>query len=494
MEAIPIAIFWSAALWCLLKRKQAMLYLFFVSLPFGSFAVIPTQVTGGLTLTPTPIVALLLIARELCNMRGLTQALHAALQRTALLSLFAFWVVAVVATLFMPRFFAGMVEVVPVRAGALSDTTLLVPTTQNFSQLIYMTISVLAVFAFARMFRAADMRRHAMSGLFVGATVTAITGALDLASQYLPIGPALEVFRTASYELLTDVEILSSKRVVGLMPEASAYGTLSLTFLAALYFFRRAMPAGIKRDRLVPGLMGVLLLLIWLSTSSAAYMGLGLLGAAAAADWFFRANAPSHQSHLRRGLATEFGLAAIALCGLLMVVLAKPGLFAPMQEMFDLMVLQKSSSSSFEERSMWTQVSLNALLQTHGLGVGLGGTRASNFAVALASNAGVLGATLYFTFVLQCLVFRKPPPGDARGSALLSGIRWTYVPGFFTGLMIATTPDFGLFNAFLFGLATAITCRRSFGAVPSTGARHVPLGQRTAAWRSRAVRGLHAQH
>ena len=45
---------------------------------------------------------------------------------------------------------------------------------------------------------------------------------------------------------------------------------------------------------------------------------------------------------------------------------------------------------------MWNHVSWNALLSTYGLGVGLGGTRTSNFAVSLVSSVGLLGATFYF--------------------------------------------------------------------------------------------------
>ena len=77
--------------------------------------------------------------------------------------------------------------------------------------------------------------------------MTVFTGALDLASHYLPLQPVLEVFRTATYALLTDVAILDAKRVVGLMPEASSFGGLALAFLASLYFFRRAMPPGRAR-------------------------------------------------------------------------------------------------------------------------------------------------------------------------------------------------------------------------------------------------------
>ena len=475
MEAIPIALFWSTALACLTQRPQALLYLFFASMPFGSFAVIPTEMTGGLTLTPTPIVAVLLIARQFLAARGPAQALDSALKPSGLLLLFLFWLAAGVTTAFMPRFFAGTVTIVPVRAGVLADTAALVPTTQNISQFVYVSISVLGVFVFARLLRGAPMRQHALGALLLGAALTALTGLLDLASQALPIGPALELFRTASYALLTDVEILDSKRVVGLMPEASSFGSLALSFLAALYFFRRAMPAGVLRRRVAPGLMALLLMLVWLSTSSAAYLGLALLGAAAAADWCWRLLATGQGSPLRRGLAMEFWLGAGALCALLLVVLAAPQVLAPMREMVDMMVLQKSSSSSFEERNMWTQVSWQALLATDGLGVGLGGTRASNFAVGLASNAGLMGAACYALFVLQTLMLRRAPAADPQGRALLSAIRWTYLPPFFASLTIGTTPDFGLFNAFLYGFAVAIT--------PAAGQAVRRIGMRAAALR-----------
>ena len=456
MEAIPIAVFWSAAVWTLFRRKQALLYLFFASMSFGSFAAIPTEVTGGLTLTPTPIVAMLLIARQLGSARGMAQAFDAAMKRSGLLLLFLFWLVACVVTVFMPRFFANMVQIVPVRAGALSDTALLVPTVQNVSQFIYIGISVLAVFSFAGMLREPSMRRHALAALCLGAAMTVLTGLLDLASQFLPLDSVLELFRTASYALLTDVEILDSKRVVGLMPEASSFGGLSLTFLAALYFFRRAMPQGTLRDRVVPVLMGLLLLLAWLSTSSAAYLGIGVFGAAAAAEWCWRALAAGRNPYLRRGLSSEFWLGAAALGVALWIVIAVPQILDPMREMIDVMVLQKSGTSSFEERNMWTRVSWQALMATHGLGVGLGGTRASNFAVALASNVGLLGAAFYFMFVLQSLLLRRARPGDKEGRALLSAIRWSYLPPFATSLMVGTAPDFGLSNAFLYGFAAAI--------------------------------------
>jgi hypothetical protein len=460
MELIPVSIFWSIAIWALFQRKQVLMYLFFASMPFGSFAAIPTELTAGLTLTPTPLVAILLIARELGSARGLRKAIDAALKPSGLLLLFLFWLVAGIVTIFMPRFFAGAIEIVPVRVSELATTAMLVPTIQNLSQYVYISISVLTVFAFASMLRSESMRRHALAAMCLGGALTVFTGLLDFLSQYLPIQPFLELFRTASYALLTDVEIQDVKRVVGLMPEASTFGTLSLSFLASIYFFRRAMPDGYLRNCVVPILLTLLLLFVWLSTSSAAYLGLCLFAAATAAEWCWRLIGAGHNPHLRRGISSEFWLAIVVIWVFLLIVISVPKVLTPVLEMFNAMVLQKTTTSSFEERSMWTQVSWNALLETYGLGVGMGSTRASNFAVALASNSGFAGALLYFTFVLQCLLLRRAPQSDLTGSTLLSAVRWSYLPSLLASLTVGTTPDFGVFNAFLYGFSVAIAKTR----------------------------------
>jgi hypothetical protein len=466
MEAVPIVVFWCIAAWALFRPKQVLFHLLFACLPFGSFAVLPTPWLGGFTLVPSTIVALMLIARQFCGRRGLARMLDIALAPSAALLLFTFWAIAGMTTLFMPRFFEGQVQVVSM---ALAEFTTLRPTSQNLSQFVYISISVVATFSFADMLRDRPAHRWASTALCLGAAMTVLTGFLDYASQYVALDSLLDLFRTASYALLTDDEILESKRVVGLMPEASTFGHLTLSFLASLYFFRRAMPGGTLRDRVVPVLMGLLLLLIWLSTSSAAYLGLGALAAAAVADWCWRLVAAGRNTYLRRDLANEFWLSVLGLGLLLLIVVALPRLLDPIGRMFDLMVLQKTESSSYEERSTWTRVSWNALLATHGVGVGLGGTRASNFAVALASNVGLPGAACYLLFVVQCLFVRRLPNADAYGQAMLSALRWSYLPGFLASLTIGTTPDFGLFNSFLCGLSVALTSRAR-GAALAGGA------------------------
>lgn len=453
MEIIPIAAFWCVIVWALFQKKHALLYVFFASLPFGSLAVVPIEWTAGLTITPAPIISMLVIVRQLCQVGEARKALDDALKPSIALMLLLFWIVAGVTTLFMPRFFAGNVQVINF---SLPEIAILRPTLQNFSQVVYVSISVVSVFAFSGLLSVDSVRRHVFNAMCLGAALTVATGLLDFASRYLPLDGLLDLFRTANYALLVDDEILDAKRVVGLMPEASAFGNLALSFLALLYFFRRAMTAGFLRNWVVPVLMVLLVVLIGLSTSSAAYLGLGVLGMTAAVEWCWRLVASSRKTPLRNGLATEFCVSVLAAWLLLGLFVAMPRLFIPIQQLFDTMLLQKTSSSSYEERTMWTQVSWNALLTTHGIGVGLGGTRASNFAVTLASNTGALGAALYFVFVIQCVLIRRVPRRDEERIDLLSAMRWAYWPSFVVSLTIGTTSDFGPINAFLYGLSIAM--------------------------------------
>ncbi|WP_399678097.1 hypothetical protein [Xenophilus sp.] len=460
MDLIPIAVFWCLAAWAFVGRSHRLVYLFFGAMSFGSFAVVPPALLAGLTLTPAPIVAVLLIVRHFIGKDELAYALGMATRPSRLAWLFLFWAFACITTLFMPRLFAGEVVVVPLRQDDIGAGPL-APSLQNLSQLLYLSISVAMVFVFTRMLRTTAMRRHVLAALCLGAAMAVFTGLLDFGTLFLPLEGLLEPFRTATYALLTSIEVVDGKRVVGLMPEASTFGYLTLSFLVALYFLRRAMPAGLLRDRIVPVLLVMLVLLLWLSTSSAAYLGFGVFACAAVAEWGWRAVGARRNPYLHRGLLREFMIGLGVLTTLLLLVVAFPQLLAPVTERIDTWVLQKAASSSFEERNMWTQVAWDAVAATYGLGVGLGGTRASNLLVALASNAGVLATLCYLAFVVQCLGLRRAAPFDVQGQALLVGIRWAYAAPFVSSLVIGTSPDFGLFNAFLYGFAMAATSAAS---------------------------------
>lgn len=474
MTFVAIGVYWAIAIWGLCSSRPILLYLFFCTLPMGSFAVVPPGLTGGLTFVPQPMTALLIIAKTLSNPYRAKIALSAGLDPRRLGLFTAYWAVAVITSVFMPRVFWNLVMIVPVR-GDVSGQAPLQPTTQNISQLAYLTISVLAVFAFTQILSDRSRRQTALHALVVGGAVTVVTGILDFASQFLPIGPVLEIFRTATYALLVDVEVLGAKRVVGLMPEASSYGNMCLSFLCLLYFLRRGIEDRKTRDLYAPLTVSLLLVLAWLSTSSATYVGLAVFMAMAFIEWLVRLTERRYVIQRRRYLGSEFLVVVIASVGFVLIVLLQPTLLDSIFNLIDRMVLRKTESSSFGERSMWTLVSLRALVDTFGLGVGLGGTRASNALVAVASNVGLLGGILYIGIICQALL-RRAAWNDTEGEVLISAMRYAFVPTFVVSLLIGTSADFGAFGAFRYALPAAVglgsmySVRRYLAGTPASPA------------------------
>ncbi len=462
MILLVILLFWGIALHATMSRDRSrLIYLFFVSLSFGSFAVVPTALTGGLTFTPTPIVALLILARCLMARGGTDRLLTVACSGRRMLALTLFWLVSFLVTLFMPRIMAGRVTIIPFRGEMLGEMPLF-PTLQNVSQFAYLTISILLSIALAVFLRPVPMRRHCARALCLGSAVAILTGALDFASSYVPIKPLLEPFRTATYALLVSHEVLGTKRIVGLMPEASAYGTLCVGLISLLYFSRHAITDAWFRDRATPALLLGLLVATWLSTSTTAYVALGLLVCLAGLEWVWRATTAHRHSLARKGLALELGLAVAGMALVCGTLLAAPHLFDPLFRMFDRIVVQKSSSSSFHERGLWTAVSWNAMVDTGGIGVGVGSTRASNSIVGVISSTGVAGGLLYFGFIAQTLL-RSTSKSDPEAALLLSAMRWSFLPIFATGVMIGISADFGPFLAYLYGVSAATAAMGSIG-------------------------------
>ena len=303
-----ILAFWTIAGWAFVAPDvRRLLYVWFAGLPLMSFAVLPVAVTGGLTLTPAPVIAALIVLRIALRRRGIEGMLAAALAPRRLLLLTVYWMVAVIVTAFMPRILAGRVTVVPVREAWLGPSPL-APSMQNASQLIYLTISVLFVIALAEGLRDPRVRQAALQALVLGGLVTVVTGTLDWASAKLPLEWLLAPFRTASYALLVSDRLMHAKRIVGLTPEASSFGLVCLSLLTMLWFFRRGLEARWVRDGVVPPLLLALAAFVWLSTSSAAYVGLAVLGLAVLGEWGTGRLGEADRRTCGRGSGAPWGL------------------------------------------------------------------------------------------------------------------------------------------------------------------------------------------
>lgn len=446
------------------SRKPVLIWLFFVSLPFGSMVVVPTALTGGLSLLPATMTAMLIIVKQAMLKRSGPKAFATLTLTAPGVWLFLFWCVAVVVTLFAPRIFAGEIQVIPMALVEYRflESMPLEPTRQNISQLAYITVSVFAVFAFARAFSEAFGGTSAgaghlllIRGLMLSGTIVSVTGALDLLSTRAPIAPLLDLFRTANYAILDNVLIAGgAKRVTGLMPEASEFARLTLALLSVLWFLRRAITDPHLQRQCRNIITGLVVMLV-LSTSSAGYVGIAVFLIVVFLEWFVRAGQLERSILRRRGLRREFVIALGAVGVLSATILAAPQLLDPVIDRLDALVFTKSESLSYLERTFWTWTSFHAGVSSHFIGVGLGSTRASNFAVALFASTGVMGFLLYFGFALTRLL-TPIRSRDPKTVAVANALKWSFLPPFVVLLLIGTTPDFGTFEALRWGVLVTL--------------------------------------
>ena len=455
MTLLPVFVFWAVALAGLRGSPVVLLYALFAGIPFAALAVVPVELTGGLTLTPAAVVTLLLVLKCLWRPAGRRWFAYASTSLNHFALLFAFWVVAVLTTVFAPRLFAGEVEVISMR-GIMNETTLLVPSVQQFSQLGYISVSVFAVIAAGRYLQGQRVRQHVLRAMALGAAVLCVTGLLDwLSKEHPEIEPWLEPVRTASYAITGGGVLADMPRVSGVTPEPSTFGSLCVTFLATLWFYRRVMLDGWLRNLVAPLLCAGLAAMIWLSTSTTAYVALGFLVLVAVAETLWRLVLSRRRTRARR-IAWSQGRRLVALTALVAAFFAlSPELYDRAQEVVDTVVLKKTESGSYDERSMWTAVSLQSAIDTLGFGVGLGGTRASNSFVAMLSNVGLVGTLLYLGFIAATYL-RRPARDVPNAGAWQAAYRWSVPVVLAPGLMAGTSADFGPYVALMFGSTVAL--------------------------------------
>jgi hypothetical protein len=96
------------------------------------------------------------------------------------------------------------------------------------------------------------------------------------------------------------------------------------------------------------------------------------------------------------------GLVTVVACGVIVIAL---WVLPIVDDFVERVVNEKTSSSSFDDRSYLNSLAYDLFLDTFGFGVGIGANRASSFLAGLLSTTGLVG-TLLFAFALFGLVRR----------------------------------------------------------------------------------------
>ena len=446
---VPVLIFWAVIAWSFTASNSTVLVLLLASTPFVSLALLPPGAIG-MSLLPQSMFAVVLILKVLSpHVMPLSSKLWSALQLRNLGYLALFLVVGAVATVLMPRLFGGEVVIVPMRD--IWGAEILSPVAANFTQVGYVTLSVLTAIAVMLMVDEPSFSRTLLTSVLAGGIVTVATGLIDIGAVATGLEGMLKPFRNADYAYITTAEIAGVRRVVGFTPEASTYGNVCVQFLAAIALLRTLYEG---RQRVLAttcaASLGVLALF---STSSTAYLGLAILVAVYTVNWLRRAILSSSlgQSGLVLELLVGLGVAAT----LLVLWINNANLFNPLINLVEEQIFNKPLSSSFYERSFWNTTAWNAVLSTWGLGVGFGSTRTSNWFAAVVSNAGLLGAVFMALFLVQTFL-KRPIWRTPLSSELLPALKMSLIPALFMACVVTAGPDFGIWVGVVFGAITGI--------------------------------------
>jgi hypothetical protein len=383
-------------LWLMARNSpEPLVTALIASLAFGTTAIVILPALGG----SSPVIyvvflcALLAVAmlrRDAVKNISEVLSLQPAASVVTILLFYTF-----AGAILLPRIFAGQATVfVPLRDEARIAEVPLVPVAGNITQTLYFALGALCFFAISMLLRKQQTLIAVRKGFFAWATLHVAMGSIDLFGKLAGLGDVLAPIRTASYSMLTEVDVAGFWRIVGGYSEASSFGAISALLLAFTFVYWRR-----SRDNISLVLWLALSALLVLSTSSTAYVSGGMLLTALLVSIV---GAALRDRLHRQDLFLLVGGLAVLLV-VIGTFLYREGALDPLWALLDAMVFKKSSSASAAERAYWNYRSLQSFYDTAGLGVGLGSSRASSWVIAVFSQLGIVGTVLIMLLLSEVL-------------------------------------------------------------------------------------------
>ena len=356
------------------------------SLAFGSTAAMTLSSLGGSTpLIYTVFAALLVTAVtarryvwfELGSVLGSVRPIW------ILASLMTY---AVIGAWLLPRLFAGQAVVfVQSKTRSAVVEASLAPVSANTSQTGYFILGGLTAIALCMLLLHSDRIDQLRRGSFLWCGLHAGMGLIDFFGKCAGAGDLLAPIRTAAYALLTDAVEAGFARITGAFSEASSFAGASLSCLAFCYTYWRK-----TGSRLAQWLSGILLFLTILSTSSTAYAGLALLCIPVAVSM----SASVLKGRVERQEILITVLMVMGVFAIMGISLYRPDALDPFVRLINSTIINKADSASGHERTYWNVKSLQSFVDTSGLGVGFGSSRASSWPIAVLSQLGLFGSLM----------------------------------------------------------------------------------------------------
>ena len=409
-----------AGIACVAFGPAATIYVLLFSTLLGAAAAAILTFIGGSNLQPSHL---------LLGFAFIVAAVQPRYWSAALRSLYfpspGFWLLitfayGAVITVFMPRIFEGLTNVFAIARTDSGGLIALVPLASNpgnITQLIYFGGDI---FCFAIFYSFAQDRKYTSTfcnAILLVAVGNIFFGLLDLLTYFTNTTELMSFIRNASYSMLIEAELGGFKRIVGSYPEASTYASTTLWLIA---FVSRLWLSGVKPFFTGP-LTACLVLALVFATSTTGYAGFLVY---MAFEYIRLVRQVLAGNGNRTSLAFVM-LSPVLLSAVIVAMALHQPTWATVQDIIQITFIDKNQSSSGVERGTWNRQAYLNLVETFGLGIGIGSTRTSSFLLAVPASLGVFGTLSYFGFISSAVFarsanepFRAAVQNAARGALI----------------------------------------------------------------------------
>jgi hypothetical protein len=393
MIEFPISgVVWLAVLGVVIWRRSWLLVALVVSAVFHTAAVV--NVASGGSMSPVSVyyvsasLTTLYLALNLGQGRGRILLPRGLRPTIAFFAAFLFYCAV---SLTLPL---GFIDV-PVYAPGLGYSEgliRLVPARLSFSmvaQLAFLAVNFMLIVLLVSARRIEHVADAMIRGTMISAVVVVGLCLWQLLHRLLGIYfPSDLIYTSHGWALHAVKSIAGVPRINGPFQEPSF---LAAYLVSALAFMLRAW-SGLREWQYGALSIGLLFSLL-LTTSTTAYLSLGVLLMIVVITQVVIPGLKGRGVPASGVYLAVFGLVSSVIVLLLLSVSGSQGVL-------DAVLFGKSETSSFSERVASDYRAIGILLETFGLGIGLGANLPSSFGAHLLSNVGVVGTLLFFGFVL----------------------------------------------------------------------------------------------
>jgi hypothetical protein len=377
----------------LILEPTFIVYIFLASTLLGSAGAIILTAVGGTTIQPAHLLLGFLTLR-LARSRDIRDGAF----RAIVIGRPGFWllvtmVYSTISAYLFPRLFAGQTMAFAVRAQGFENYLApLAPATSNLTQSIYFVGNFVCFIVLCGFASSHSGRKELARAALACVILNLVFVVLDVTTYLTNTTELLSFIRNSTYQTLAEVEFAGFKRVIGSFVEASSFGYWTLGYFA---FTTSLWLSGIAtRSTLSLSLLSLVALL--LSKSSTAYVGV--------AAFLFVQYVLIGVKFLSRRVGTQMNIFIITVPFILSVVVVliclNDSSAAYVRDLLDALVLNKLSTASGIERSNWNSQAIQNFIDTFGFGAGNGSVRASSFPIAVISSLGIIGGLTYSLFLV----------------------------------------------------------------------------------------------